>query len=69
VEYCSKFWLNIKSFMKFEFDVLNNVVAFLHFVFVIVNFVSHVYEMFFSTYVNFIELLMGDLIFVMWAQD
>ncbi len=55
--------------MKFEFDVLNNVVAFLHFVFVIVNFVSHVYEMFFSTYVNFIELLMGDLIFVMWAQD
>jgi hypothetical protein len=49
VEYCSKFWLNIKNFINFEFEVSNNVVVFFHFVFVIVNFVSHMYEMFFST--------------------
>ncbi len=49
MECCSKFSLNIQIFINFEFEVLNNVVAFLHFVFVIVNFVSHKYELFFST--------------------
>jgi hypothetical protein len=38
-----------KFFYQFWNLISNNVVAFLHVVFVIVNFVSHVYEMFFST--------------------